>query len=615
MQELIVLTGVVLFFVGVAAGEMLPRVVAFVASGSAFAYALVTLVRQNNVSELEAAAHEAGGSEGNRSDSDEDDVQVDNWDRDTDRSERRQAPESPVLQKSVREYEFRLSDFCDLEEGAFIGEEGSKSEFRYLIQKVLAVIKEVHFANTVAFSWINREKHQLVLEGYVSESTQFTSHRRRELGLDLVSQVALTGQPRILNNVNQAGQQESLGYYQNVEPVGSFAAVPVFYPRAASGSAEPVAVLWLDSLAPDMFGSETVVQLGQFAKVLSALIQSYTGKYDLLVDSEVLRSIGRLREQMSLEFNLQSIARSLAEETSRMVAWDHVAVVVFDEARKAWVVQVVKNRGNDAYVSVGQEIDPHGGIVGEVIQNGIARIIDAVAGLERPRFFAAERAESKGSLMVLPINSGGRCYGALVVESKDVRTYAEADLTAVQKLVDTASAGLEILALSDVVDNYILLDETTGVANRRYFMERLHEEVVRARDYDTGITMVMVSIDNADEQLNRYGKEGFDFILQNVGRLIKSFVRPYDLVGRFDFNRFAVMLIETSANEAYLWSEKVRKNIASNVINIDQRSFSVTVSVGVCSAVENRTDLELMENATQVLTKAMEAGGNLVRVY
>ena len=288
---------------------------------------------------------------------------------------------------------------------------------------------------------------------------------------------------------------------------------------------------------------------------------------------------------------------------------------MYDEDRKAWVVQTVKNRGNDVYVASSQEIDPHGGVIGEVIQTGIARNIDAVAALDRPRFYAAERIEANGSLLVLPINSVGRCYGALVVESKDVRTYSEQDLTVLQSLVDTASAALEILALTDVVDNYILLDETTGVANRRYFMERLHGEVVRARDYETDITVVMLSIDNVDEQLNRYAKEGFDFILQNVGRLITSFVRPYDLVGRFDFNRFAVMLIRTSANEAYLWAEKVRKNIASNVINIDQKSFSVTVSVGVCSAVENRTDLELMENATQVLSKAMEAGGNLVRVY
>ncbi len=50
-------------------------------------------------------------------------------------------------------------------------------------------------------------------------------------------------------------------------------------------------------------------------------------------------------------------------------------------------------------------------------------------------------------------------------------------------------------------------------------------------------------------------------------------------------------------------------------MNLDQKSFSVTVSVGVCGAVSDINDLELLENAGHVLSKAVEAGGNIVRVY
>lgn len=218
-------------------------------------------------------------------------------------------------------------------------------------------------------------------------------------------------------------------------------------------------------------------------------------------------------------------------------------------------------------------------------------------------------------MMILPVNSLSRCYGALVVESKDARAYSEADVRVIQKLVDSASWGLEVLSLNDVVNNYVLIDETTGVATRKYFMERVHEEVQRANDFDEDVTLVMISIDGVNEHLSRYGKEGFDFVLQNVGRMLRAAIRPYDLVGRFDFNRFAVLLVNTAANDAYLWAEKFRKNIASNVMNVDQKTFSVTVSVGVCGAVSDISDLELMEHAGHVLAKAVEAGGNMVRVY
>ncbi|MEX0602902.1 MAG: sensor domain-containing diguanylate cyclase, partial [Bacteroidota bacterium] len=520
---------------------------------------------------------------------------------------------TPVV--SRREYEFRIGDFCDLDEEVFLKDQGPKSEFSYLIRKVLSVVKEVHFGHTVAFFWVNREKNQLVLESSVSDTPGFTSHRRRELGNDYMSQVAFTGKPVIVNDLNSGSQSETLGYYQNVEPVRSFVAVPIFFPRTAGTAQDPVAVMTVDCLAEDSFGPETMEVLGQFAKTISALIKSYTGKYDLLIDSEVLRSVTRLRDQMKLEFSVPSVVRSLNEETSRLVAWDYIATVLFDEGRKTLMIQQVLNRMNDGYVGPSQEVDPHHSLLATSVHTGVPKIIEDMSRVGVPRYYRAERVDSAGSAMIIPITSTARCYGALVVESKDKKTYSEADIRLLQRLTDAAAAGLEILSLTDVVNNYVLVDETTGVATRKYFMERLHDEVLRTRDFEADVTLVMVSIDSVNEHLNRYGKDGFDFVLQNVGRMIKSFVRPYDLVGRFDFNRFAVMLVNTSANDAYLWAEKVRKNIASNIINIDQKSFSVTVSVGVCGAMEETTDIDLMENANQVLSKAMEAGGNRVRVY
>ena len=626
-QELIVLAGVILFFVGFVAAMPLVKVALFLASGSCIAFVVVSL-RGRSLPDLSSDSdEEEAGVEPTTMEEQEPEMESpgNEFEQPEENSPPQRnfnEPDSPAVPSfsgsSVEpkvEYEFKLSDFLDVQEDALMKDMGPKSEFSYLAKKVLSVVKEATFGHTVALFWVNREKHQLVLDSFATDSKRFTDHRRREIGTDLISQVALTGLPRIINSVNSASQFEMIGYYEGTEPVRSFTAVPVFYPKDSVKPEDPVAVLVVDCLGEDAFGPETMTLLGDYAKMLSALIKSYTGKYDLLIDSEVLRSISRMRDQLKMEFGLHTIVRSMAEEVSRLVAWDYITVVLFDEARKIWVIQFIMNRMNDPYVAVGQEIDPHATVVGGVIQSGLPKIIDKVSGTNLPRFYKAERVESSGAIMVLPINSLNRCYGALVVESKDAKTYSEADVKVAQKLVDTASWGLEVFSLTDVVNNYVLVDETTGVATRKYFMERVHEEVQRANDFENDVTLVMISIDGINEHLSRYGKEGFDFVLQNVGRMIKSAIRPYDLVGRFDFNRFAVLLINTTANDAYLWAEKLRKNIASNIINIEQKSFSITVSVGVCGAAEDGNDFELFENAGHVLTKAVEAGGNMVRVY
>ena len=508
---------------------------------------------------------------------------------------------------------FDLNEFIESPETNTNGDDGPRAEFNAMIGKVLSVVKDVNFAHTVALFWINREKQQLVLESAVSDSQKFMTNRRFALASDLVSQIATHGKPQIVNYVNSMSQSDILPYYESAETVKTFVGVPIFY--NGSQSPEPVAVLILDCIEADAYGNETITSLAQIAKLVSTLIRSYTAKYDLLLDSEVLRSINRMREQLSIDFGTHTITRSLTEEVSRLVPWDYVSVVLFDDNRKSWVVHHLLNRMNDPYVPVMAELDAQQSIVTSVIQAGVPKIIDDLNLENLPRFYQAERCESKGAMVVVPLNSLTRCYGALIVENKDTKTYSDADIKLIQKLTETASWALEILSLTEVMNNYVSLDETTGVSTRKSFMERLQEEVQRANDFTNELSLVMISIDRMDDLMSRYGRDSFDFILQNVGKMIKVSIRPYDVVGRFDFNCFVILLVNTTSNEASLWAEKIRKNIASNIINIDNKSFSVTISVGVAGAVEDASDVDLLENVGRVLRKAVEAGGNIVRVY
>jgi diguanylate cyclase (GGDEF)-like protein len=520
--------------------------------------------------------------------------------------------EKKVSEKSVTTV-FELNEFIEAPNNSGVDEDGPRAEFNTLIKRVLGVVKDVNFAFTVALFWINREKQQLVLESHVTDSEKFMTHRRLPIASDLASQIAAKGKPQIVNYVNALGQSDILPYYSSTETIKTFVGVPIFY--SGSLSQDPVAVLILDCLEADAYGNETITSLAQVAKLISTLIRSYTSKYDLLLDSEVLRSINRVREQLSIDFSAHSITRSLAEEVSRLLPWDYISVVLFDDNRKSWVIHHLLNRMNDPYVPLMNELDAQQSLVVNTIQAGVPKIIDDLSLVATPRFYQAERCESKGALLIVPLNSLSRCYGALVIESKDTKTYSDADIKLVQKLTETSSWALEILSLTEVMNNYVSLDETTGVLTRKSFMARLQEEVQRSNDFSTELSLVMISIDRMDDHVARYGREAFDFILQNVGRIIKVSIRPYDVVGRFDFNCFIVMLIHTTSNEASLWAEKIRKNVASNIINIDNKSFSVTISAGVAGAVEDASDVDLLENADRVLRKAVEAGGNIIRVY
>jgi diguanylate cyclase (GGDEF)-like protein len=626
-EKLIALGGVVSFLGGLLFSSGLMKTMLFLLSGVLITYFIVKVVKKLGIQNRTLKFRFPAESKNNQGEMKKlffDDFQDSKKENHIDsiaepeqtvpdsQSKAIQVPEVDIPERNTT-LVFDLNEFIEAPKSENHSEDGPRAEFNLLIQRILNIVKDFTFAYSVALFWINKEKQQLVLESHVTDSTKFTPHRRLSIGTDLVSQIALTGKPQIVNYIDTKGQSDILNYYESVELVKTFVGIPIFY--GGSQSHSPVAVLILDCLEEDAYGNETITSLAQIAKLISTLIRSYTSKYDLLIDSEVLRSVNRMREQLSIDFGAHSITRSLAEEVSRLIPWDYISVVLFDDNRKSWIIHHLLNRMNDPYVPIMSELDAQQSLVVGVIQSGIPKIIDDLTVSTMPRFYQAERCDSKGALLVVPLNSLSRCYGALVVESKDTKTYSDSDIKLVQKLTETSSWALEILSLTEVMNNYVSLDETTGVATRKSFIGRLQEEVQRANDFSNDLSLAMIAIDRIDDHIARYGRDAFDFILQNISQMIKVSIRSYDVIGRFDFNCFVVLLVHTTSNEASLWAEKIRKNVASNIINIDNKSFSVTISVGVAGAVEDASDVELLENVDRVLRKAIEAGGNIVRVY
>ena len=512
----------------------------------------------------------------------------------------------------VRELE--ILDFFDLDSDASYSETEPKSEFHSLLNKVLLVLKDVLFAHTVAFFWANREKQQMVLESMATDGKSFMNEKRFPVGQDLVSQVALNGKPQVLGRLNPATEKEILYYYETPADVKSALCVPVYFSANAKDML-PVAVIVADSKAEDAFGGETLSILGRFTKLVSALIKSYTDKYDLLLDSELLTSIRRMQDRVKSDPGEQTILASLAEEANRLLNWDFMTVVMYADERHGWTLQKVVNKAGRPYVAPDQMIDIQGSVVGEVISTNSVKGVDDLSTAGVVRFHSAENIESSGSFLCVPISSFNRCYGAATLESCSKSNFSGHEVETIYRLVENAASALEVLYMNDLVKDHVVVDHLTGTLTKKHFLKTLEEEVKRAEDFGTELTCVSIGIDALQEHIGRYGRDGADTILNEVSKVLRSNIRHYDVLGRQDEDRLGVLLINTAASDAYLWAEKLRKMISSHVITVGTKTLSVTVSAGVCGLTEGMQTGELVAGTAQVLGKAMEHGGNLVRVY
>ena len=623
---IVAVIGVVALIAGILAGSLLGRIVSGLIVGSAGVYFFAWWRTERRDRENEPAVverHDTPATEASVKKLLFDDYQssggkyvvreVNDGDSTVVPSSRTARPVVQALRaESLREME--IPDFFDLDSDTPYSETEPKSEFHSLLNKVLLVLKDVLFAHSVSFFWANRDKSQMVLESMATDSRQFMSSKRFAMGDDIVSQVASSGKPQLLGRVNPSTEKDLLPYYESAAYVKSVLAVPVFFMDRARGIL-PVGAIVADSKAEDGFGQETLELLGRFTKLVSALIKSYTDKYDLLLDSELLSSIRRMQDRIRSEPGEQTILTALAEEARRLANWDFLAVAMYDDERHGWSLQKVVNRMGEPYAAPDQRIDDEGSIVGSVIATNRVVTVADMSAESRFRFHASENIAKRGSFVCIPISSMNRCYGAMTLESKSAGHFSGNEVETMYRLVENAAGSLEVLYMNNMAKEFVLVDPLTGSLTRKFFLRKIEDEVRRAADFAAELASVSIAIDGMEEHLARYGREGCDAILNEAVKILRSNIRPYDTIGRLEGDRLGVLLINTAASDAYLWAEKMRKAISSHVMNVGKKSFSVTVSAGVCGLSEGMGTDDLVAGTSQVLGKAMEHGGNLVRVY
>jgi len=629
--------GVLMFFLGLWSGSILTKLFCFVITGIAAYYVIDSMLgKKKTQPESEDAAADEPKDDDERSYASPtvgmDDGNVDRQEDDG-RSEPAPSFVMAAHETDVEETEVRFeepaqrvreavvyspSDFVDDEQTGIEGtQQETKTEFNFLLQKTLSVIKEVVFANSVSFFWVNRDARQLVLESKLTDSQAFSTSRKLPIGNDIVSQIAQSGMPEILSQIVSNAEKDIVPYYTSLEEIKSFIGVPVFYP-SRGGNLLPVAVLAVDSKADDAYGPETVTLLAKFTKMLSAVLKSSTEKYDLVSESGVLKTEMRFRAKAFGESEIPAIGNALAEEVSTLVPWDALTLILFDGSQKQWVIANVRTRHNHRYVVAKQLLDFHSSIAGKAIKNNAVQDIEDLSKTSEPRFLLNEASLGMarvGSFVAIPIASANKCYGALTLECREKNAYGSKEISSVSQLASVAGIAFELHEANEIIKEFVIVDESTGTVSRKYFIQRLTEELQRADDDGSDVSLLLFAVSSLGDITARYGKAGSDAAVARVASILRSSIRSYDVIGRFDQSVFGVVLVKTTSNDAYLWAEKLRSAIASSVVSFEQKTFSVTVTVGICGAVEGMESNACIVNATQVLEKAKEAGGNIVRVF
>jgi diguanylate cyclase (GGDEF)-like protein len=168
-----------------------------------------------------------------------------------------------------------------------------------------------------------------------------------------------------------------------------------------------------------------------------------------------------------------------------------------------------------------------------------------------------------------------------------------------------------------------IIDDLTGVYNRRYFNTHFSSEINRFRrtKSDGFFSFFIADIDNFKIYNDTYGHSAGDEVLREVAQTIdKRFNRSSDAFFRLGGEEFGAIYISKNINEAVLWAERVRSDV--EYLYIEHKGNSggiVTLSIGLFSASAESllsvTPDSIYNFADEALYSAKSCGRNRVALY
>ena len=132
------------------------------------------------------------------------------------------------------------------------------------------------------------------------------------------------------------------------------------------------------------------------------------------------------------------------------------------------------------------------------------------------------------------------------------------------------------------LEEMLVQDEKTGLANFREFQRRLREEWRRAERYG-GLSLVMLDLDDFKKVNDSLGHLAGDRCLQEFAALVRRGARDTDLAARYGGEEFAVVLPHASTEDARRVAERIRTTVHEFVFLADVSPLHMTVSAGIAT--------------------------------
>jgi len=320
--------------------------------------------------------------------------------------------------------------------------------------------------------------------------------------------------------------------------------------------------------------------------------------------AEQLEAINAVARQTTAVLELDALLTVVCHLLLEWFRIDHVAVLLAEGETlrvRAYEGRLTPNLAMGSQLATGVGLASRALSTGKsVIENNVNFVDGYIAG------FAETQSE-----MCVPLIFFGEKLGVLALESARKDAFDRDDLQPLESVADICAAAIQNASYFDRMKQLAYVDGLTGIHNRRYFEMRVVEELERAGRFQGRMSIIMVDIDNFKRLNDEFGHLLGDEVLRSVSTIMKQQLRKVDLVCRYGGEEFAIVVAETSGENALRVAEKLRRQVEGHHFPGVPRP--VTISCGVADyPTHGITRDEVVAAADNALYQAKQAGRNRV---
>ena len=461
-----------------------------------------------------------------------------------------------------------------------------------VLARILSILEQYFHLKHIAILLLDSESKQLRVRSHTGWNEP-SLRTLLTLGTGLIGTAAQNKRLLYVPDVSSDTR-----YIKTIETTKSELAVPLVVRE------EVVGVLDCQSEQSNFFDPDTIDLLRIFSTQASVAIQN-ARLYSLEQRKAAqLEAINHIARQTTAVLDINELLGKVSSFVLQAFPVDHVAIYL----KEADHFVFLEHRGRLTPIEAeGSSFPTNAGLSGRAVATEKAVLVNDV---HSTKDYIPAFKETRSELC-LPLQSFGETMGVLCLESVNTNAFDPADLPALESVADICANAIQNARYVQRVRHMAYVDGLTGIYNRRFFETRIEEEIERAKRYQGAMSVIMFDIDHFKRLNDEFGHLLGDDVLRQVSNIFSQNLRKADIACRFGGEEFAIIVPETTGEDAFAVADKLRKVIGQTPFPGVPRS--VTVTAGVASFPANGTSRdELVKAADEALYSGKQAGRNTV---